>query len=201
MDGISVVVNKENDFIDSITTAQLKKIWEPGSKIKTWKDINPDWPDEEIKLYGPGRESGTFDYFTKAINGEEGATRDDYSPSGDDNLLVTGVAGDKYALGYFGFGYYEQNKDSLKLLKVSTTENPDDGVLPSAEAIQSGEYKPLARPVFIYVNKASLKRPEVVEFITFYLNEGQEAVSQVGCVRMSDADLKASREALAAALK
>ena len=201
MDGISVVVNNDNDFIDSITTAQLEQIWKPDSTVKKWKDINPDWPDEDIKLYGPGRESGTFDYFTEAINGEDGASRDDYSPSGDDNLLVTGVAGDKYALGYFGYGYYEQSKDKLKLLAVSTTDKPEDGVLPSPETIQAGEYTPLARPVFIYVNKASLKRPRVAEFITFYLNEGQEAVPQVGCVKMSDADLKASRDALAEALK
>lgn len=201
MDGISVVVNKDNDFIDGITLAQLKKMWEPDSKVKTWKDVDEAWPDEEIKLYGPGRESGTFDYFTKVINGEEGATRDDYSPSGDDNLLVTGVAGDKFALGYFGYGYYEKNKDKLKLLKVSQTDDVSAGILPSPETIQAGDYAPLARPVFIYVNKASLTRPEVAEFVTFYLNDGQKAIPEVGCVRMSDADLEASRAALAAAMK
>lgn len=201
MDGISVIVNKENDFIDAITTAQLKQIWEPGSKVKTWKDVNPEWPDKEIKLYGPGRESGTFDYFTKKINGEEGATRDDYSPSKDDNLLVTGVAGDKYSLGYFGFGYYAQNKDNLKLLPVSATDSLDDAVAPSLETIQSGEYQPLGRPVFIYVNKASLARPEVQDFVSFYIGEGQKSVSKVGCVPMSAEDQQASQKALADALK
>lgn len=200
MDGISVIVNKENDFVDSITTAQLKAIWEPGSKVTTWKDVNPEWPAEDIKLYGPGRESGTFDYFTKKINGEEGATRTDYTPSGDDNLLVTGVAGDKNALGYFGFGYYAQNKDRLKLLPVSPTDSLDDAVTPSLETIQSGEYKPLGRPVFIYVNKKSLQRAEVAEFVTFYLGEGQESVSKVGCVPMSEIDQKASQKLLADAL-
>jgi len=201
MDGISVVVNPENDFIEGITTAQLKQIWEPGSKVKTWKDVNPDWPADEIKLYGPGRESGTFDYFTKAINGEEGATRDDYTPSGDDNLLVTGVAGEKHAMGYFGYGYYEQSSDKLKLLKVSTTDDPAAGVHPSPETIQSGDYAPLARPVFIYVNKASLKRPQVVDFIKFYLNEGQASVAKVGCVKMSEKDAEEARATLAEALK
>lgn len=200
MDGISVIVNKDNDFVDSITTAQLKAIWEPDSKVTTWKDVNPEWPAEEIKLYGPGRESGTFDYFTKKINGEEGATRSDYTPSGDDNLLVTGVAGDKYSLGYFGFGYYAQNKERLKLLPVSPTDSLDDAVTPTLETIQSGEYKPLGRPVFIYVNKKSLKRAEVAEFVTFYLGEGQQSVSKVGCVPMSNEDQKASQKALAAAL-
>ncbi|MFY9256127.1 MAG: PstS family phosphate ABC transporter substrate-binding protein [Fuerstiella sp.] len=201
MDGISVVVNKDNDFIDSITVAQLKKMWEPDSTVKKWKDIDPTWPDEDIKLFGPGRESGTFDYFTKAINGEEGATRDDYSSSGDDNQLVTGVSGDKYALGYFGYGYYEMSKDKLKMLKVSSTDDPAAGVAPSPEVIQSGAYAPLARPVFIYVNKASLKRPEVAEFLTFYLGEGQEAIPKVGCVKMSAKDLEAANAALAEALK
>lgn len=201
MDGISVVVNKENDFVDAITIAQLKKIWEPGSTVKTWQDVDPSWPAEEIKLFGPGRESGTFDYFTKAVNGEEGATRDAYTPSGDDNLLVTGVSGDKYSLGYFGYGYYELSKDKLKLLKVSATDNVADAIAPSPEAIQSGTYTPLARPVFIYVNKASLKRPEVAEFVSFYLKEGQEAVPKVGCVKMSAADLEAANAVLAEALK
>ena len=200
MDGISVIVNKDNDFVDAITTAQLKAIWEPNSKVKTWKDVNPEWPAEEIKLYGPGRESGTFDYFTKKINGEEGATRSDYTPSGDDNLLVTGVAGDKYSLGYFGFGYYAQNKERLKLLSVSPTESLDDAIAPSLESIQSGEYQPLGRPVFIYVKKESLKRSEIAEFVTFYIGDGQKSVSKVGCVPMSEAAQKESQQVLADAL-
>lgn len=201
MDGISIVVNNDNDFVDTITTAQLKKIWAPDSTVKTWKDVDASWPDEEIVLYGPGRESGTFDYFTKAINGEEGASRTEYTPSGDDNLLVTGVAGNKYALGYFGYGYYEQSKDKLKLLKVSATDKVEDGIAPDPEAIQSGTYKPLARPVFIYVNKKSLKKPEVKDFVTFYLGDGQKLVSEVGCVEMSAANRKAAQEALAEACK
>lgn len=201
MDGISVVVNKENDFVDALTVADLKKIWEPGSTVKTWKDVNPEWPEEEIKLFGPGRESGTFDYFTKKINGEEGATRDDYSPNGDDNLLVTGVAGNKYSLGYFGYGYYEKSKDKLKLLKVSNTDDVADALAPSPEAIQSGDYKPLARPVFIYVNKKALARPTVKKFLDFYLGEGQNCVPVVGCVKMSADDLANSKAALEAAIK
>jgi len=201
MDGISIVVNTENDFIDTITTAQLEKIWAPDSTVKKWKDVDPSWPDENIELYGPGRESGTFDYFTKAINGEEGASRTEYTPSGDDNLLVTGVAGNKYALGYFGYGYYEQSKDKLKLLKVSSTDKVEDGIAPSPEAIQSGTYQPLARPVFIYVNKASLAKSEVKDFLNFYLGDGQKLIPEVGCVNMSDADLKVAQEALAAAAK
>lgn len=200
MDGISVVVNNENDFIETITTAQLKKIWAPDSTVKTWKDVNPEWPDEEIDLFGPGRESGTFDYFTKKINGEEGASRTEYQPSSDDNQLVTGVSGSKFALGYFGYGYYEQNKDKLKLLKVSATDDVADGVLPSPEAIQSGTYKPLARPVFIYISKEALKRKAVQDFATFYLNDGQALIPKVGCVNVSDSDLEASRKALADAL-
>ena len=201
MDGISIVVNTENDFIDTITTAQLNKIFAPNSQVKTWKDVDASWPDEEIVLYSPGRESGTFDYFTKAINGEEGASRSGYTQSGDDNTLVTGVSGNKYALGYFGYGYYEQSKDKLKLLKVSATDKLEDGIAPDPEAIQSGTYQPLARPVFIYVNKASLKRPEVKEFLEFYLGDGQELVAEVGCVEMSAANLKAAQDTLAEACK
>ncbi|MEZ6062906.1 MAG: PstS family phosphate ABC transporter substrate-binding protein [Planctomycetaceae bacterium] len=202
MDGISLVVNPENDWVDAITVADLKRIWEPGSTVKTWKDVNPEWPDEEIKLFGPGRESGTFDYFTQAINGEEKATREDYSPSADDNVLVTGVAGSKYALGYFGYGYYQKNQSKLKLLSVSATDNLKDAVLPTPETVQSGEYKPLARPVFIYVNKASLaSRPELQDFVQFYLNDGQKAVPEVGCVLLSESDLQESRNRLAEVIK
>ena len=126
---------------------------------------------------------------SKKINGEEGATRDDYSPNGDDNLLVTGVAGNKYSLGYFGYGYYEKSKEKLKLLKVSNTDDVADALAPSPEAIQSGDYKPLARPVFIYVNKKALARPTVKKFLDFYLGEGQNCVPVVGCVKMSADDL------------
>ncbi len=201
MDGISVVVNTENDWVDAITVAQLKQIWEPGSTVKTWKDVNPAWPDEEIHLFGPGRESGTFDYFTEVVNGEEKATREDYSPSADDNVLVTGVAGSKYSMGYFGYGYYQKNESKLTLLAVSNTDSLSDALKPTPESIQSGAYKPLARPVYIYVNKESLRgRGELQDFVRFYLNEGQAAVPEVGCVLLGENDLQESRDRLEQAL-
>ena len=201
LDGLTVCVSLENDWVDSITVAQLKEIWAPGSTVKSWKDVDASWPDVPLVLFGPGEESGTFDYFTEVINGKEDSIREDYSPSADDNVTITGVSGDKGGMGFFGCAYYYSNKDKVKALKVSHTDNPADGVAPTPEAVKAGEYKPLARPLFIYVKKSSLARQEVQDFVRFFLNEGQKKVSQVGYVDISDDQLKASRDALEAAVK
>ncbi len=201
LDGLTVCVNKDNDWVDAITVSQLKKIWEPGSTVKSWKDVDASWPDVPISLYGPGEESGTFDFFTEAINGKEDAIREKYSPSADDNVTITGVSGEKGGMGFVGCAYYYANTDKVKALKISSTDNPADAVGPTAEAVKAGEYKPLARPLFIYVKKSSLARQEVQDFVRFYLNEGQKKVSEVGYVDVSDEQLKASRDAFEAAIK
>ena len=178
-DGLSVMVNPDNDFVDSLTVGELKAIWEPGSSVSTWKDVRSEWPDDEIRLYGPGTDSGTFDYFTEEIVGEARKSRPDYTPSEDDNVLVLGIYGDKNSLGYFGYAYYVENQDKLKVVAI---DNGDGCVAPSAETIEAGTYTPLARPLFIYVNKKSLERPEVKAFIEFYMTDGPDLVREVGYV-------------------
>jgi len=180
-DGLSVMVNPQNTWVTSMTTAELKKIWEPGSTVKRWNQIRSDWPDQPINLYGPGTDSGTFDYFTEAIVGKEDASRPDYTASEDDNILVQGIAGDRNALGYFGYAYYVENKDKLKLVAIDAGKGP---VLPSEQTINDGTYAPLSRPILIYPNKAALARPEVKEFVRFYMTAGPELVSEVGYVPM-----------------
>jgi len=182
-DGITIAVNNSNDWAKDITVEELKKIWEPNSSVKTWKDVRPEWPDEKIRLYGPGTDSGTFDYFTGVINGEEGASRTDYTASENDNDLVQGVAGDKGSLGYFGYAYYAENKNKLKALKVN-------GIMPGEETIKANTYKPLSRPLYIYINKKALERPEVREFAQFYLAEGVKLAPDIGYVELSEADYK-----------
>ncbi len=184
IDGLSVLVNPQNEFTKVLTTDQLKQIWQPNSTVKTWKDVNPEWPAEPIKLYGPGTASGTFDYFTEVINGKAKQSRTDYLPSEDDNVLVKGIAGDKYALGYFGFAYYSENKDSLKLISIAKGSDPAAAVTPSIETIRSGEYSPLSRPLYVYVTAPALKRPVVQEFMRYYLNAGQKLVSEVGYIEL-----------------
>ncbi|GAA0835496.1 PstS family phosphate ABC transporter substrate-binding protein [Streptosporangium amethystogenes subsp. fukuiense] len=166
-DALTVVVPKENDWATCLTTDQLKKIWEPAAegKIKTWKDVDAKFPAEALKLYGPGTDSGTFDYFTDEINGEEGASRKDYSPSENDNDIVTGVSGAKGGLGYFGFTYFEENADKLKAVEI---DSGSGCVAPSVEAAQGGKYTPLSRPLFIYPSTAAAKRPEVAAFLDYY---------------------------------
>jgi phosphate transport system substrate-binding protein len=173
-DALTVVVNKDNDWVDCLTTAQLKQIWEPRSKVNSWKDLDPSFPDEPIKLFGPGTDSGTFDYFTGEINGEEGASRSDYAASEDDNTTVTGVAGEKGGLGYFGFSYFEENQDTLKALEI---DGGDGCVDPSVAAAQDGTYKPLARPLFVYATKEALARPEVEAFLRFML-ENEKSIAE-----------------------
>lgn len=178
-DGISVVVNPQNDWVECITIEELKRIWEPGSAIRKWNELRPHWPDAELHLYGPDTDSGTFDYFTKTVIGEEGASRADYNASADDNVLIYGVAGDRYALGYFGYAYYAENPELIRAVAVDGGEGC---VLPSPQTIMSGEYSPLSRPLYIYVNRESLQRPEVEAFVRFYLTEGVLLISEVGYV-------------------
>lgn len=201
LDGLTVCVNKENDWVDSITVAQLRKIWEPGSTVKSWQDVDASWPDIPIVLFGAGEESGTFDYFTEAINGKEDAITENYSPSADDNVTVTGVSGEKGGMGFFGCAYYFSNQDKVKALKISPTDDPADGVGPTPEAVTAGEYKPLSRPLFIYVKQSSLARQDVQDFVRFYLNEGAAVVGRVGYVALSEDQIKANRDAFEAAVK
>lgn len=188
-DGLSVVVNPENDFVDYLTVTELKKIWQPGSAVKAWSDVRPEWPNKTINLYGPGADSGTFDYFTKAINGKSQASRSDFTASEDDNVLVMGVAGDTYALGYFGYAYYKENKSRLKLVPVDGGNGP---IKPAARSINDGSYKPLSRPVFIYVSKPGSQKPEVKEFVRFYLKNAAVYSKEVGYIPLPDEDYKNS---------
>jgi phosphate transport system substrate-binding protein len=185
-DGIAVATNKDLK-VDCLTVAQLKKIWNKGSKIKSLKDVDPSLPDTPLSLYGPGTDSGTFDFFTGAINGEEGVTREDYEASEDDNQLVTGVSGDKGGLGYFGFSYYEQNQDKLNLVGVG--DDKGACVKPSAEAIQGGSYKPLSRPLFMYPSAKAMGRPEVKAFMDFVIANQAEIAKAAKIVPMTDEQL------------
>ncbi len=178
-DGLSVLVNPENDWVDHMTIDELHKIWQPGSTVKTWKDVRPSWPDQPIALYGPDVDSGTFDYFTEVVNGKSQVCRPDYTASADDNVLVTGISGDRNALGYFGYAYYEENKDKLKLVPIDGGAGP---VLPSESTINNGSYSPLSRPLFIYVNKPAAQRAEIQAFIKFYMDHAAELSAEVGYV-------------------
>jgi phosphate transport system substrate-binding protein len=176
-DGLSVVINKSNTMLDNITTAELKKLWEPDSKVKTWADLRAGLPAEKINLFGPGDKSGTFEYFTEVVVGKKRASRQDYQPSEDDNVLVTGIAGDKNALGYFGYGYYQENQDKLTVLKV-------DGVAPSKESILDGSYGKLARPLFVYVSMKAMARPEVKQFVETMMTNLEKAPGETGYVAL-----------------
>lgn len=167
LDGIAVMVNPGNTFCDHLTLAELKKIWEPNSKINNWKDVREGFPDLALKLYGPGTDSGTFDYFTEAVVGKEKACRGDFSANENDNVLVQGISGDPGSLGYFGFAYYEANMAKLKLLAIDNGDGKP--MKPSLETIRDGTYKPLSRPLFLYVNNEAIARSEVKGFLDFYL--------------------------------
>ncbi len=184
-DGITVVIHKDNDWAEEMTAEQLKMIWEPGSQVTYWSDVDPSWPNEKINLYGPGTASGTFEYFTEAIVGEAFASREDYIPSEDDNVLVQGVSNDKYSLGYFGFAYYIENQDKLKAVAIKA-EGSDEYVAPTLETINNGTYAPLSREIYMYPLKSALERPEVKAFIEYYMSEeGQELVELVGYVSLT----------------
>ncbi len=188
-DGLSVVVNPENTFVDHLTVEELQKIWEPASSVERWSQVRAGWPDEEIALYAPGTDSGTFDYFTEAINGESGAVRQDFTASEDDNVLVQGVAGDPNALAFFGFAYYIENTDKLKVVPI----DPGDGaVAPSEVTINDGTYRPLSRPIFIYVSTQAAERPEVQAFVTFYLENAADLVGEVGYVALPETAYEAA---------
>jgi phosphate transport system substrate-binding protein len=193
-DALTVVVNPQNDWLTCLTTDQLKTIWNRGSNVENWQDVDPSFPDEPLKLYGPGTDSGTFDYFTDEINGEEGVSRSDYSATEDDNVIVQGVAGDKGALGYFGLSYYQQNTDKLKAVEI---DGGNGCVAPSAETAQSGRYTPLSRPLFIYAKRESLQRPEVKAFLTFLLDNQQAIAESAQFVPLTDEQLQKSKDALA----
>lgn len=183
-DGLVIVLNKENTWVDHFTVAELKKIWEPEAqeKITKWNQIRASWPAEDFHLYGPGVASGTYDYFTEAIVGKSGSSRGDYTASEDDNVLVQGVSGDKNGIAFFGLAYYEENKERLKLVPVDNGKGP---VTPSVETVKDGTYAPLARPVFVYVADAAAKRAEVSAFVSFYLNNAATLVTDVGYIPLT----------------
>ena len=178
-DALTVVIHPDNKWAQTLTVAELKKMWEPAAqgKVKIWKQVNPAWPDQPLKLFGPGADSGTFDYFTEAVNGKAKSSRGDFTASEDDNVLVQGVSRDVNALGYFGFAYYVENKDKLRAVRIA--DKAGQGVEPSFETVINGTYQPLARPIFIYINSKSLERPEVREFVEFYMNNAEALVREV----------------------
>lgn len=181
LDGMAVVVNPGNTFAQCLTVEELRRIWEPGSTVRQWSDVRPEWPGQPIRLYGPGTDSGTFDYFTEVVVGETGASRPDYTASENDNVLVQGIAGDPGALGYFGYAYYEENADRIRVVAI---DGGDGCVAPTPETVQGGTYAPLSRPVFIYVSRQALSRPEVADFVAFYNQIAGELVPEVGYVAL-----------------
>jgi phosphate transport system substrate-binding protein len=196
-DGLAIVVNTKNTWASSMTVAELKKLWEPAAqgKILRWNQIRPGWPDREIHLFGAGVDSGTFDYFTEAIVGKVDQSRGDYTSSEDDNVIVQGVSGDEGALGYFGFAYYQENKDKLKLVAVDDEDdsNGKGPIAPSMDTVKDGTYRPLSRPIFIYPKVKALDRPEVRGFVEYYLNKGVPLVSEVGYIPLTDREYEMVR--------
>lgn len=182
-DGLTVVVNKDNDFVDKLTIEELKKIYEPDSKVKTWADVREGWPAEELKIYSPGADHGTFEYFTEAINGKSKEMRNDgqISFASDTNAIVQGVSGDKTSIGYFGYNFYEANQDKLKVVPI---DNGTATVEPTLETIKDNSYSPLSRPLYVYVNKAYLDKPEVKAFVEFYLQNVASILPEVGYVAL-----------------
>jgi phosphate transport system substrate-binding protein len=192
-DGIAIVTNKDL-AIDCLTTDQLKELWNTGSKVAKYSDLDSKLPDVEVSLYGPGTDSGTFDFFTDVINGEEGVSRKDYQPSEDDNILVQGVSGDEGGLGYFGFSYYEQNQDKLNLVGVDAG---DGCIKPSTEAIQDGSYKPLSRPLFMYPSEQSLgSKPQVKSFMEYAVANGETIATASQIVPLTAAQVDTAKEQL-----
>lgn len=198
IDALAVVVSTDNTFVDCLTTDELKAIWDLDSVVETWADVRAGFPAEKIDLYGPGADSGTFDYFTEVINGESKRSRSDYTASEDDNTLVTGISGSQYALGYFGLAYVTENADKIRAVEVDGGEGC---TAPSAEAANDGTYVPLGRPLFIYPSVAALARPEVAAFFRFFLENTNALSTEVGYIGLNDADLAAAKATLEAAIK
>ena len=189
-DALTVVVNPKNAFIKQLTIAEMKKMWEPAAqgKVTRWNQVNPQWPDQPMKLFGPGADSGTFDYFTEAVVGKAKSSRGDFTASEDDNVLVQGVSRDVNGLGYFGYAYYIENKDKLKAVPIVNEKG--QAVEPSMESVLKGSYNPLARPIFIYVSAKSLGRPEVKEFVEFYMKNAATLAREVKYVPLPDSAYK-----------
>jgi len=191
-DGIAVVAHKQADWIDYMTVEELKKLWAPEAqgRVTRWNQIRPDWPDEELHLFGAGVDSGTYDYFTQAIVGEEHSSRGDFTSSEDDNVLVQGIANDVQALGFFGLAYYVENRDKLKIVPIDdgNEENGSGPIAPSLETVADGTYQPLSRPLFVYVNREAAEREVVEDFVSFYLAEGAPLVEEVGYIPLPEQD-------------
>jgi phosphate transport system substrate-binding protein len=197
-DGISIVVNKANTWVDCLTTAELKTIWNTGSKIDNWKDIRSSFPDVPLKLFGPGTDSGTFDFFTEKINGKAKASRSDYLATEDDNVIVNGVEGERGGMGYFGFSYYEENATKLKLVKV---DSGTGCIAPSVRTVQNTTYRPLSRPLFIYAKRSSFKRPVVAGFFGYIFNNEKAIARKAGFISLTDRQLRKARYTYLQALK
>ncbi len=178
-DGLTVVAHPANDWVTCVTMAELRRVWAPGSDVGSWRQLRPDWPAEEMRLYGPDADSGTFDYFTAMVVGEGGASRSDYTASADDNVLVAGVSGDRGALGYFGYAYFEDNRAFLRALEV---DGGSGCVAPTHKTILDGTYTPLARPMYIYVRRDALARPEVKAFVDFYIDNAPTLIPETGYI-------------------
>jgi phosphate transport system substrate-binding protein len=190
-DGLSVVVNPKNDWVDHLTIAELNHIWRPEAPATRWREVRADWPDQPIKLYGPGTDSGTFDYFTKVVNGKEQASRPDFTASEDDNVLVQGIAGDLYSLGYFGYAYYKENQDKLSVVAI---DGGTGAISPSETTINDGTYSPLSRPVFIYARLSALEDPITEKFVHFYLDQAEKLASEVGYIPMPQTVYQAAHD-------
>ncbi len=191
-DGLSIVVNRQNTWVNCLTVAELKKVWEPGSKVSNWNQIRDSFPNVPLKLFGAGTDSGTFDYFTEAINGRARASRSDYLATEDDNVVVQGVEGERGAMGYFGYSYYEENKDKLKVLAIDGGKGAGC-VTPTVANVQANKYRPLSRPLFIYAKRTSFKRPVVAGYIGYIFNNEKAIAKRSGFIALTDRQLKKAR--------
>ena len=199
-DGLAVIVNPKNDWVDYLTIEELRKIWSPEAKgrVMKWSDVREGFPDKPLTLFGPGTDSGTFDYFTHTINGKSGASRTDFTASEDDNVLVQGVSTDSGSLGYFGIAYYAYNKDKLKLIAIDDEieTNGKGAILPSNTTVSDGTYSPLSRPIFIYVSKTSFEKEEVKDFVNFYMDNTNMLSEEVGYIALDEETLKLNKAKL-----
>jgi phosphate transport system substrate-binding protein len=199
-DGLSVVVNRQNTWATCLTVAELKKVWEPGSKVNNWNQIRDSFPNVPLKLFGAGTDSGTFDYFTEAIMGKAKSSRSDYLATEDDNVVVQGVEGERGSMGYFGYSYYEENKDKLKLVAIDQGKGAGC-VTPSVATVQANKYRPLSRPLFIYAKRTSFKRPVVAGYIGYIFNNEKAIAKKSGFIALTDKQLKKARYQYLQALK